>query len=72
MKKFIYSKPFKIIQSDKNIGTAIVSNDLHNQLCSKHLNDTNIYHKLNYNPLNETNAKIKYTKLNIAKFIFRT
>ncbi len=59
LKKFINTKPFKIIQCDKNIGTAIVSHDLHNQMCFQHLNDTKIYQGLDYNPLNETIVKIE-------------
>jgi hypothetical protein len=68
LKKFIINKPFKIIQCDKNIGTAIVSHELHNQLCINHLNDTKIYQQLDYNPLNETidkiEQKLKHLSLN--------
>jgi hypothetical protein len=62
LKKFIINKPFKIIQCDKNIGTAIDSYELQNQLCINHLNDTKIYQELDYNPLNETIDKMEKLK----------
>jgi hypothetical protein len=59
LKNFLKTKPFSIIQCDKNIGTAIVSNDLLKKLCSGHLQDDKIYKKLNCDPLNEVNNKIE-------------
>jgi hypothetical protein len=37
LKEFLHTKPFSIIQCDKNIGSAIVSHSLLDQLCNKHL-----------------------------------
>jgi hypothetical protein len=66
LKHFIKTKPFSIIQCDKNIGTAIVAHDLLRKLCIDHLNDYNIYKKLNYNPLFEVNNKINSILNNLS------
>ena len=41
--KFIKNKPFKVIDTDKNVGLAILSNELHDTLILSHLNDCNTY-----------------------------
>ena len=66
IKDFIYNKPFKVIQCDKNIGAAIISNDLHNELCLSHLMNNNIYAKLDNNPLESTVQLIEDTIMNLA------
>ena len=52
--EYIKFKPFKIIQCDKNIGAAIISDDLLNRLSTQHLSKTDTYLKLEENPLNST------------------
>ena len=59
IKNFVRTKPFSVIQCDKNIGSAIVSNDLLKKLCNDHLMDDKIYMRLKNNPLNCTVDKIK-------------
>ena len=54
MKRFLREKPFSVIQCDKNIGMAIISNDLLDSLCVSHLSDIKIYVKLDSNPINDT------------------
>ena len=51
LKKFVATKPFSVIQCDKNIGTAILSNDLLHELSINHLSDDKIYEQVNTNPL---------------------
>jgi hypothetical protein len=55
------NKQFTSSSAIRLIGKAIVSYDLHNQLCINHLNDTKIYHEPDYNPLNKT-YKYKFIK----------
>ena len=55
-----------MIQCDKNIGMAILSNDLTDKLALLHLADTNTYRKLNVNPLLDTIKLINDTLLNLS------
>ncbi len=41
--EFIKTKPFKVIDTDKNVGLAIISNDLYDSLVFSHLNNSNTY-----------------------------
>jgi hypothetical protein len=59
LKSFKLKKPFLVVELDKNIGSAIISYNLYDQLVYEHLNNTNIYEELNSNPLNNTIDKIK-------------
>ena len=68
-KKFISDKPFKISSCDKNIGVAIISNNIHKDLCNLHLDNLDNFQKLVENPLNAT-QKIIENKL-IQKATFR-
>ena len=43
------NKPFSVVQADKNIGLAIIANDLMDSLSNSHLCD--VYTKLDSNPL---------------------
>jgi hypothetical protein len=61
IKNFIKNRPFQVIQCDKNIGLAIVSNDLTNKLSLEHLNDVTTYREIKTNPLKETNIIINNT-----------
>ena len=54
IKGFIKEKPFKIVQCDKNVGFAIISNELYDKLCLSHLNDSNNFVQLTDNPLEHT------------------
>lgn len=76
LKKFQKEKPFTIVECDKNIGSAIISNELYNELVLKQLNDKTTYIEINSNPLieiinhinNELNKLVK-TK-NISKRLY--
>jgi hypothetical protein len=61
LKKFLREKPFKIIQCDKNIGTAFISESLHDQLIIEHLSDSNTYKELKADPLPTTCGVIETT-----------
>jgi hypothetical protein len=61
IKDFKNKKPFKIVELDKNLGSAFISHDLYNNLIDKHLNDLNIYAKLDNDPLFLTTKKINDT-----------
>jgi hypothetical protein len=65
LKEFLHTKPFSIIQCDKNIGSAIVSHSLLDQLCNKHLQNRDIYQQLQYDPLLEISNTIE-SKLNYS------
>ena len=56
---FIAEKPFSVIQCDKNIGLAIISNNLLHELCTQHLSYNKTYLKLDSNPLKECCLQIK-------------
>jgi hypothetical protein len=43
LKNFIKRKPFKICDTDKNVGLAILSNDLYDDLVNQELNNSNVY-----------------------------
>jgi hypothetical protein len=47
------------VQTDKNIGLAIIANELLDSLSVSHLNDTSVYTKLNSNPLQNGIRDIK-------------
>jgi hypothetical protein len=49
--KFQKEKPFKVVELDKNIGCAIISNELYDNLALEHLNDITTYKKIESNPL---------------------
>jgi len=58
---FSKHKPFKIVECDKNIGSAIISHELYNTLVSDNLSNTSIYKELVHNPFCEVMSKIKTT-----------
>ena len=71
LKKFISDKPFKISSCDKNIGVAIISNNIHKDLCNLHLDNLDNFQKLVENPLNATQKIIenKLIELKVNKNI---
>lgn len=58
LKFFKRHKPFKVVELDKNIGSAIISNDLFFELGMKCLNNSDTYEKIAYNPIGEIKNKI--------------
>ena len=62
LKFYIKNKPFKIIDCDKKIGSAILDHTLYNDLCLKHLDNRD-----NFFPLEENTLIIR-----IAAFSFNT
>jgi len=58
---FQTKKPFKVVETDKNTGSAIISNELYESLALEHLSDRIIYKELETNPLKETITKINFS-----------
>ena len=56
--RFLINKPFKVVECDKNVGSAIISHDLYNKLCLDFL-DTSDFEKIEINPLEKINLEIK-------------
>ena len=52
LKYFQKHKPFKVANRDRNIGSALISNKLYNELVMSLLNDENTYSYINENPIN--------------------
>ena len=52
--KFQKDKPFKIVELDKNVGLAMISNSLYNNLAMEHLSDTSTYKRIELDPLENT------------------
>jgi hypothetical protein len=67
IKYFIKNHPFSVIQCDKNVGLAIISNKLKNKLSFEHLEDKSIYQVLNTNPLKGTISIINNTLNSLMK-----
>ena len=57
--KFSRDKPFKIIECDKNIGSALISNELYDILVYENLSNNTVYTELFENPLKEFFLNIK-------------
>ena len=56
--RFLKNKPFKLVECDKNIGTAIISHQLYKELCLKNL-DTPDFELISIDPLEEIKLKIR-------------
>ena len=56
--KFIREKSFKVMDTDKNVGLAIISNDLYDSLIFSHLNNCNTYSVVNNFNLDDIIFKI--------------
>jgi len=74
---YLFEKPFLIIPCDKNIGFALIKNELYIELANEHLLDNVItYRKLDNNPLKITIDGIKeelvklYNNGHISKLLF--
>ncbi|CAF1057037.1 unnamed protein product [Brachionus calyciflorus] len=48
---FCKNKPVKIVECDKNVGFAILNNQLYDQLCDDHLNNNKYYKEIFEDPL---------------------
>ena len=57
--EFSKSKPFKILECDKNVGAALISNERHDKLVFDNLSNLSVYKELNHNPLDITIKQIK-------------
>ena len=62
---FQKNKPFKVVELDKNVGSAIISNELFESLTNDLLNDTFTYEEIDFDPTlrikNEINDKYAIT-----------
>ena len=78
LKEFTKLKPFKVVELDKNVGSAILSNELHENLILNILGDTLVYRELEYDPLECCLLNIKDTLFenfenkNISKKLFNS
>ena len=57
--KFSRNKPFKIVECDKNIGSAIISNDFYDKLVLENLDNSRVYKEIFNNPLDNVVSEIK-------------
>ena len=57
--RFLTNKPFKIVECDKNVGSAVISHDLYNKLCLKNLNSPD-FEIIKNDPLELINSEIKH------------
>jgi hypothetical protein len=53
LKLFLYKKPFKVVELDKNIGAGIISNELYNNLTESLLQDTSTYINCDSDPTDQ-------------------
>jgi hypothetical protein len=65
--KFVKSKPFKVVELDKNVGVGIMNNSLYNSLCYELLSDKVNYLELNTNPLENSIFLINDILLDLYK-----
>jgi len=56
--RFLINKPFKVVECDKNVGSAIISHNLYDKLCLQYL-DTVDFEKIEADPLDSVNSVIK-------------
>jgi len=57
LSRFLTIKPFKIVECDKNVGSAIISHKAYDILCLKNL-DCPDFEQINENPLEKINQEI--------------
>lgn len=68
-KNYIRNKQFKVVICDKNIGWAILDNELYKNLAFEHLNEnSNSYKQLSEDPLNNTIKEINDELKRLNKF----
>ena len=66
--QFQTKKPFKIIDCDKNIGLALISNELYDKSVNEYLDkDTTTYQKIDFNPLSSISTEINNSLENLLK-----
>jgi hypothetical protein len=76
IKDFLKKKPFMVCDCDKNIGVAIVSHEIYNELCYTHLNDKKNFIEIEENPLQSIELMIAdklldlYNNKNISKKMY--
>jgi hypothetical protein len=59
LKEYIRFKPFKIVETDKNTGIAILSHELYDSLMSKNLNNDKVYEKIDNKDIKMINIELK-------------
>ena len=65
--KFQKENPFKVVELDKNIGCAIISNQLYNDLAMEHLSDTTTYKRIDSNPLENAISNVNDSLSNLLE-----
>jgi hypothetical protein len=60
LKKFCKSRPFKVVELDKNVGSAILSHELYNKLTYDHLNNPDVYLRLDNDPLMNLKDNLRF------------
>ena len=74
--QFNKTKPFKIIDTDKNTGAVLISNELHIEIAKSHLNDSSTYERLLEDPTIDIFKKVEFAlnellaSKNISKSIY--
>lgn len=63
--KYIRSKPFKIIDTDKNVGLALISNNLYFEIANSHLRSNNVYESIDNFDLNNIISSINNHLINL-------
>ena len=67
LKIFKKEKPFKVLELDKNIGSAIISNKLFLEIAFNNLNNFVTYEKIDFNPLDKINRNISLNLFNLQE-----
>ena len=63
LKEFSDKQPFKIVELEKTVGSALIANELFNILVENLFNDDEVYLRINNYPLDDCKVEI-YNKLN--------
>ena len=78
LKEFAKNKPFKVVELDKNVGSAVISNNLYNSLVMDILNDPLVYREVNEDPLESCldlihdTLFVNFESKNISKRLYKT
>ena len=59
LKSFCRSKPFKIVETDKNTGIAVLSHKLYDSIVSKNLSNDKVYDKIDNLDIITMNKQLK-------------
>ena len=65
LRLFVKTKPFSVIECDKNVGTMLISNENLKSLCIDHLSNNLIYKEVDENPLLATTDLINRELMNL-------